>query len=278
MADEFVKRINPLEGSEPEIILPPDRKYAGQTVSVQPPFQQASRTAQSQVFSGSPSPPQTSQESSPQQISQTPRQQASIYEAPRPDNTNRNFKGQQKNEIVLCFTRKHWIVLLPHFIGFAIFVLAVAGFLILISEDAVSSVMEPFTYRALAFIALVGLTFYLHRFFTILFNYYLQVFIVTNFRIIQLDYTLYFTHNRDSIDIREIQDIVNNQKGIFQTLLNYGSVTITLSSAHATKVVSYLPNPEYFFRKINKTKREYITSRGFEKAAAGPEQAVGARG
>lgn len=239
MADEFVKRINPIEGSEPEIILP---------FSHHAP------------------------------LSQTPRQQASIYEAPESDNTNRNFKGQQKNEVVHCFTRKHWIMLLPHFIGFAIFVLAVAGFLILISENMVSSVMEIFTYRVLALIALVGLTFYLHKFFTILFNYYLQVFIVTNFRIIQLDYTLYFTHNRDSIDIREIQDIVNNQKGIFQTLLNYGSITITLSSAHATKVIPYLPNPEYFFRKINKTKREYITSRGlekagFEKAAAGQGQA-----
>lgn len=196
-----------------------------------------------------------------QKLSQTPRTER----PPVIDNTNKNFKGQQKNEVVLCFSRKHWIVLVPHFIGFGIFLAAVFSFFVFISKQDIEAVMNQAVYRIFAGLAIIGLTFYLHRFFCIFFNYYLQIFIVTNFRVLQLDQTLYFTKNRDSIDLPEIQDILIEQKGIMKTLLNYGEIQITLSSAHATKTLRSVPNPEYFFRKINKTKREYITSRREDK-------------
>lgn len=181
------------------------------------------------------------------------------------DNTNKNFKGQQKNETVLCFTRKHWIVLLPHFIGFAVFIAALLGFFILFSNKAIAELMSQLSYRIAAAFVLIGLTFYIHRFFVRFFNYYLQTLIITNFRVLQLDQTLYFSRNRDSIDLPEIQDIVIQQNGIMKTLFNYGEITITLSSAHASKTLYCVPNPEYYFRKINKTKREYITTRRTEK-------------
>jgi len=122
-------------------------------------------------------------------------------------------------------------------------------------------------YRMSAVVAFIGITYYFHRFFLRFFAYYLQIMIVTNFRVIQLDQTLFLNRNRDSIDLPEIQDIVIRQSGIFKTILNYGELIITLSSAHSSKTLTCIPNPEYFFRKINKTKREYITSRRVAKAA-----------
>lgn len=193
-------------------------------------------------------------------LSQSPRS-PDFHVLPEVDNTNRNFKGQQKNEVVHSFCRKHWIVLIPHLIGFlCIFVFSVL-FLLFIPQDALSSIMSPFAYRIIAGIALIGITYYFHRFFLRFFAYYLQIMIITNFRVIQLDQTLFFNRNRDSIDLPEIQDIVIKQGGIFKTILNYGELIITLSSAHSSKMLTCVPNPEYFFRKINKTKREYITSR-----------------
>lgn len=198
-------------------------------------------------------------------LSQTPRNLTADTQIPM-DNTNKNFKGQQRNEVVLSFTRKHWIVLLPHFIGFGIFLTLLFTFFAFISREGVAGFLSQFGYRIISGIAILGLTFYLHRFFGRFFNYYLQIFIITNFRVLHLDQTLYFTRNRDSIDIPEIQDILIQQKGVLKTILNYGEIIITLSSAHATKTLLCIPNPEYFFRKINKTKREYITSRRLTKA------------
>jgi hypothetical protein len=125
--------------------------------------------------------------------------------------------------------------------------------------------MSPVTYQIMALVALVTLTYIFHRFFLRIFNYYLQTIIITNFRVITLEQTLYFNRERNSIDIPEIQDIMVQRNGIIKTLLNFGELIITLSSAHATRKLTFVPNPEYHFSKINKTKREYIARRRLEK-------------
>ena len=198
------------------------------------------------------------------ELSQTPRSNE-FHVLPKIDNTNRNFKGQQKHEVVHSFCRKHWIVLVPHMIGFALVFGFPLIFFFTVSRDDLASLFSPLTYRIIAGAALIGITYYLHRFFLRLFSYYLQIMIITNFRVIQLDQTLFFNRNRDSIDLPEIQDIVIQQSGVIKTIFNYGELIITLSSAHASKTLVCVPNPEYFFRKINKTKREYITSRRMAK-------------
>lgn len=185
---------------------------------------------------------------------------------PEIDNTNRNFKGQQKNEIVLCFCRKHWIVLLPRIILFV--VLLLLPFIMLFGMEVLKSggrFIDPLIYRIFALVVIIAVTYYLHRCFISFLNYYLQIVIITNLRVVYLDQTLYFHRNRDSLDLHEIQDVVLHQDGIIKTLLNYGEITITLSSAHASKTFTCIPNPEYYFRKINKTKREYIIARRMEK-------------
>ncbi len=235
MADDFVTRVNPLPGEtaevSPEISPMPEGPPAAEAPTVE--------------------------------LSQTPRELSAQAELPvQPiDNTNKNFKGHQKNETVHTFTRKHWVVLLPHLIGFVFVLAALAGFFFFATKANMASIVPMAIYRWAAVLAILGLTYYLHRLFLRFFNYYLQTIIITNFRVIHLDQTLYFNRSRDSIDLSEIQNIVIEQKGIFKSLLNYGEIIITLSSAYASKTLYCIPNPEYFFRKINKTKREYITTR-----------------
>ena len=216
-------------------------------------------------------------------LSQTPRD-PEFHNAPpsaapsnesKKDYSNMHFKGQQQNEIVHCFCRKHWIVLVPHFIGVTLVLIAAISLYMLIPKTTIASIFSPLAYRAVTVFLLAALTVYLHFFFNRIFNYYLQILIVTNFRVILLDQTLFFTRNRDSIDLPEIQDIVIHQKGVLKTILNYGAIIITLSSVHATKTFHYVPNPEYYFRKINKTKREYIMTRRMEKGALPGEKQNG---
>ena len=198
-----------------------------------------------------------------QELSETPRKLDITF-----DNTNKNFKGQQKNEIVHCFTRKHWIVLLPSWIGFLLTLGCLFVFLFFISDNALASVFSPFSYKVSAFLGLGILTYLFHRFFDKIFNYYIQVLVFTNFRIVILDQTLFFYSQRDSIDLNQIQDVGVQRGGIIKTILNYGELTITLSTVHATKILPFVPNPEYFFRKINKIKREYITQRRIDKTVS----------
>ena len=175
------------------------------------------------------------------------------------DNTNRNFKGQQKNEIVYCFSRKHWILLVPHFIGLLTIIGLIIGYFSMAPVlSGIKQFLSAEIYHAIIFILLCMVTFFLHSFFIRVFNYYLQIFIITNFRIVELGHTLYFTRDSDSIHIDDIQEIEVHQNGIVRTIFNYGDLVMTLSSGYATNTVHYVPNPHYYFRKITKTQRQDI--------------------
>jgi hypothetical protein len=85
-------------------------------------------------------------------LSQTPRS-PEFQVLPEIDNTNRNFKGQQRNEMVHCFCRKHWIVLVPHLIGFLFLVVLPLIFLLFISSETLAGLMSPLAYRIIAGVA-----------------------------------------------------------------------------------------------------------------------------
>lgn len=171
-------------------------------------------------------------------------------------NVNKNFRGQQKNEVVHCFSRKHWIVIAPHLAGVAIVIAGIVSFFALVPLHDIKEFMGEDSYHSMMFLALCVLTLYLNRFFLRLFNYYLKIFIITNVRIVELNHTLYFTRNSESVDIHEIQELEIHQKGFLPTILNYGDIIVTLSSAYSTRTIHCVPNPEYYFRKINKTQTQ----------------------
>lgn len=186
------------------------------------------------------------------------------------DNTNRNFKGQHKDEVVLSFTRRHGVVLIPHFVIFLLVISAISAYFIIIPSETLAMIFSPLTYRITALAIIIGLSYYLHRFFLRVLNYYLQTIIITNRRVIELRKTIYFSNSSDSIDLPEIQDIMVHKNGVIKTILNYGEISIILSSAHASKELQYIPNPEYFFKKINKTKAQYMLSSLRQEKRAAP--------
>jgi len=173
-------------------------------------------------------------------------------------NTDRHFKGQLENETVECFCRKHWIVLIRDILGFLIFItvliLLIANFVrvyTFFSQD--SSLIT-----LLAFSIVCLFTLYIHHFFLRLIKYYLEIVVITNYRIVDVDKSLYLRDSKDAIDLSKIQDIKESKHGIMKKMLNFGELIITLSSTSTTKTLSFIPNPGYYFRKINELKREYI--------------------
>mgnify|MGYP001578027641 CR=1 FL=1 len=190
------------------------------------------------------------------------------------DHTDRNFTGQQSNEEIVLCNRKHPIVLFSPTIGFLaitiIFVLALIG----LNEigSASNSIFESGSLlnRILLLFLFAGYTYSFHRFFNIIFNYYLQVTILTSFRVILVKKTIFFSNNKDTVDLHKIQDLKISQDGFFSTLLDYGTLTLELSAIHETKVVSYLPRPDEWFRIINSAKRDYIEKRTVRKHVAPP--------
>lgn len=184
---------------------------------------------------------------------------------PEIDNTNRHFKGQHSTEFVECFCRKHWIILIKDFLGFFIFI----GLIILTAYYFKPIynffVQDSLVVNLLAF-GLVGLfTYYIHKFFLRMIRYFLEIVIITNYRIVVLKKSLYLKDSKDATDLPKIQDIIKHQNGILRNFLRFGDLEITLSSSSTTKILKHIPNPDYHFRKINTLKREYIKERLSQK-------------
>ncbi|MBP9718001.1 hypothetical protein KBD59_01770 [Candidatus Gracilibacteria bacterium] len=175
------------------------------------------------------------------------------------DNANRYFKGQLPNEEVLCFTRKHWMVIMPYFVGLGLVFSTIILSMTLINFKELNSFLGDVPYHMLMFLGTTILTYLLHLSFIKILNYYLKTVIVTNMRIIDMNKTLFFCDRKDTIDLGEVQDISMGREGIIHTLFDYGEINITLSASAQTKILHYIPNPNYYFRKIVKTKQAYVS-------------------
>lgn len=164
-------------------------------------------------------------------------------------------------EKVQCFCRKHWVILLKDLIGFVIFIGLIIitavyfkGIFNFFSQDSFLSTLLAFTLFSV-------FTVYVHRFFLRMIRYFLEIMIITNYRIVLLEKSLYLKDSKDAVDLPKIQDIRKEQHGIIRSILRFGTLVITLSSTSTTKVIPFIPNPDYHFRKINSLKREYIKER-----------------
>ena len=180
---------------------------------------------------------------------------------PEGDNTNRHFKGQHRTEYVSCFCRKHWIILVKDFLGFFILLtlLILTGIFLKGIYNFFSQ--DSFFINVMA-LGVAGIfTFYLQKFFLRIIQYFLEIVIITNYRIVVLNKSLYLKDSKDATDLPKIQDIKKRQDGILKNFLRFGDLEITLSSSSTTKLLTFIPNPDYHFRKINTLKREYIKER-----------------
>lgn len=179
------------------------------------------------------------------------------------DNTDRHFQGQQKNEEVKHFTRKHPVILFP-FIGIW-FVLSSALVLVFISLFTAGDIRGSLLFKSVFLVSAIFFIILNHFFFLRLLNYYFEIVILTNYRVINMRKTLFIYDDKEIVDLHEIQDIKKHQAGIWPNLLNYGDLLVTVSTTSSSMILRDIPNPEYYFNQINHSKRGYILGRRKEK-------------
>lgn len=173
------------------------------------------------------------------------------------------FQGQQPDEYVVSFFRKHWITIAPHLVGFLIIVLAV-GFLAGFSPLVHQYFSRSF-FNLLIILSACVATYYLHHFFAILAQHYMTVVVVTDYRIIAFTRSLFFLNEKETVDLKMIQDISIHQDGFLQNVLNYGDLKITLSSSASIVLLRSVRDPDFYFQLINNTKQSYIQRRFDQK-------------
>lgn len=159
------------------------------------------------------------------------------------------FPGQRENEEIIMVIFKHWyIAIMPMLKALGIILLSlflpiVLGLSFYIFNYAISTVIY------IAWILFwVGYIFYAY------FNWLQDKYIITNERVINIDKKGAFNQTVLETEIDKIQNIIHSTKGVFATMLNFGTVTIQTNTSDL--VLDYVPNPVYIKEEVLHLTRE----------------------
>jgi hypothetical protein len=164
-------------------------------------------------------------------------------------NTHFHFRGQMDTEIVKDFYRRHWVVLLPRIFNLILFLSLIIIFLVALMSSPIPPEATLFV-DVLVVMAIVAIGILIHSYFIFMLEYFMNVVIITDNRLIITRKTLFTHDDKDSIYMQEIQDLQKQQAGIVKNFLDYGEIMINVGVPDLT-ILRTVPNPDYHFRLLN---------------------------
>ncbi len=157
---------------------------------------------------------------------------------------------QHPGENVECCLRRHPIV----FLG-PLFVFLILATVPLFAKWTLFSDKMPALSHPLAQTGLILLiaTYYLGIwvfFFSQFTDYYLDINIVTNDRIIDINQKGLFGRSISELDLTRVQDVHSEVKGIIPTMLGYGTVVVQTAANEENFIFDQVPNPGKIRQRI----------------------------
>lgn len=151
------------------------------------------------------------------------------------------FPSQKSQEKVFLLIRRHWFT----YVGFLMMAIIISvPILVLI----VASINNPELYSgplgnilllALSLYLLIALAVMLYGFI----DYYLDVYILTNERIVSIAQNGFFKRNISELHLHQIQDVSAKVEGVFPTFIHYGDIFIQTAGERENFIFKSIPNP-----------------------------------
>ena len=153
------------------------------------------------------------------------------------------FETRESEEKVILFLRRHLVTNIPWILTTIIMVLAP---IFINSLSILDSIPSDFKFVFLLIWYLITTAYFLESFLTWFFN----VYIVTDERIIDIDfYNLIYKEVSDA-NIDKIQDVTYKMGGVVRTLFNYGDVLIQTASEVPNFDFLAVPYPDKVVRVL----------------------------
>ena len=166
------------------------------------------------------------------------------------------FPGQHPDEQFLFFFRKHWVELLYPLGRFFIEQFLVFLFVFFMIFKGASLVHTPGGIIAVI-VAIGALALSVITFWVRVFNYFLRMVIVTDYRIIDVKQKLFVTDDEDVIDLREIQDLKGEIHGLFNNIIGCGMMTFVLTASSMTKVLHNVSRTREMVKRMSEVREIY---------------------
>ena len=165
------------------------------------------------------------------------------------------FPGQHENENVVLVVRKHWIVLLPYFLQVALMCLLPIILYVFIVPYALPAFLEDPYSRFFFLLSIIYYGFIWIVIFMVWTDYYLDIWIVTNERIIDIEQIGFFNRVVSELDLKRIQDITSNVHGMLPTMFGFGNLHIQTAAEEGKFDLKSVPHPVTIRRRITKLYR-----------------------
>ncbi len=167
----------------------------------------------------------------------------------------RRFFTPEIGEMALRVERAHWFVVVIRVLAHVI--LAVAPVVLIVLAEMFVPSLLGYLDNGNGIRAMVRLVMSLYYFFLWFFvfyewlDYYLDVWIVTNHRIIEVTQRGFFNHELSELHLNRIQDMTLITKGFFSTFLDFGDVHIQTAGAVERVIFKNMAKPRQFMEQIN---------------------------
>jgi uncharacterized membrane protein YdbT with pleckstrin-like domain len=152
------------------------------------------------------------------------------------------FPGQQTGESIYLVVRQHWVILAKRLIIWGILVAALMIFrhyLPLLGPSILKGPVGPL----INILVQIYILFLVTSLFIIWVLYYLNMYIVTNERIVDVDQKGLFSHHVSELNMEKIEDVTSETNGILGHIFDYGTVYIQTAGTRERFEFLHVPNP-----------------------------------
>jgi hypothetical protein len=180
--------------------------------------------------------------------------------------SNFHFKGQKPEEQILLVLHRHWFDILTRFVlvFFMSFVLfgSFAFLPVFFSQLRDNPANNLFLFLQSLFLMFTWIVSFI-----IWIDYYFDVWIVTDQRIINIEQMGLFSRSTSELELEKVQDITTDIKGVLKTLLDFGDLQVQTAAEQEKFLFHNIPNPNYvkdLIMKLQK-KQEHTEEKIFAK-------------
>lgn len=157
------------------------------------------------------------------------------------------------DEKIIRIVRKHWFVLLGD-VFFVLVALSLPVFALFLLGAAPFNFLFTFTGSTTAFIGFLLFSWLLVIWMVawhLWTDYYLDVLIISNKRIFDIEQKGLFSRLSSSFRIDRIQNITVDQRGIIQTLLDFGTLRMETAGEREDFIANYIARPYEIKKFLN---------------------------
>lgn len=159
-----------------------------------------------------------------------------------------HFRGQREGEKILRIIHRHWFNIVAHYA-----LIALLGFILIVTLSILTTIFpglitsDQTTF--LVFLQNLFLIFLWLYGYLIWIDYYFDVWIITNERIVNIEQKGLFVRQVSELKFSRIQDVTSEVVGLIPTLLNFGDVKVQTAAEEDFFLFRQIPDP-YFVKDL----------------------------